>query len=70
MADIKLSALNRQYLDRHLADKEVLQREIAAWEKHRDEFSCKVDGQFTTEDAHIKLKNFYPSISSGQTTSS
>ncbi|HEY9741716.1 MAG TPA: IS630 family transposase, partial [Coleofasciculaceae cyanobacterium] len=41
----------------------VLKQEIAAWEKCRNELLCKVDWQFTTEDARIKLKRLYPSIS-------
>ena len=63
MAEIELSVLNRQCLDRRIADKEVLKQEIAAWEKRRNELSCKVDWQFTTVDARIKLKRLYPSIS-------
>ena len=51
-------------LDRRIAEKEVLKQEIAAWEKRRNELSCKVDWQFTTQDARIKLKRLYPSISS------
>ena len=49
---------------RRIAHKEVLKQEIAAWEKRRNELFCKVDWQFTTEDARIKLKRLYPSISS------
>ncbi|QSV70789.1 MAG: IS630 family transposase [Aphanizomenon flos-aquae KM1D3_PB] len=64
MAEIELSVLNRQCLDRRIAEKEVLKQEIAAWEKRRNELSCKVDWQFTTQDARIKLKRLYPSISS------
>lgn len=64
MAEIELSVLNRQCLDRRISHKEVLTIEIAAWEKRRNKLSCKVDWQFTTEDARIKLKRLYPSISS------
>lgn len=62
MAEIELSVLNRQCLDRRMAEKEVLKQEIAAWEKRRNELSSTVDWQFTTEDARIKLKRLYPSI--------
>jgi hypothetical protein len=54
----------KSQLDRRIANKEVLKQEIAAWEKRRNELFCKVDWQFTTEDARIKLKRLYPSISS------
>ncbi len=62
MAEIELSVLNRQCLDRRMAEKEVLKQEIAAWEKRRNELSSTVDWQFTTDDARIKLKRLYPSI--------
>jgi len=62
MAEIELSVLNRQCLDRRIPDKQLLIQEISAWEKRRNELSCKVDWQFTTEDARIKLKRLYPSI--------
>ena len=62
MAEIELSVLHRQCLDRRIAHKDVLKQEIAAWEKRRNELSSKVDWQFTTEDARIKLKRLYPSI--------
>ncbi len=64
MAEIELSVLNRQCLDRCIAHKDVLKQEIAVWEQHRNELKSKVDWQFTTEDARIKLKRLYPSISS------
>ncbi|MFH1157833.1 MAG: IS630 family transposase, partial [Pseudomonadota bacterium] len=40
----------------------TLIREIAAWEKYRNEYNTKADWQFTTDDARIKLKHLYPSI--------
>jgi len=62
MAEIELSVLNRQCLDRRIPDKQLLIQEISAWEKRRNQLSCKVDWQFTTADARIKLKRLYPSI--------
>ncbi len=64
MAEIELSVLSRQCLDRRIPDKESLQREVAAWEKRRNRESRKIDWQFTTADARIKLKRLYPSIQS------
>jgi hypothetical protein len=63
MAEIELSVLSRQCLDRRIPDKESLQREIAAWEEQRNRESSKIDWQFTTADARVKLKRLYPSIS-------
>lgn len=64
MAEIELSVLARQCLDRRLPDKESLQREVAAWEARRNLTANKIDWQFTTADARIKLKRLYPSIQS------
>ena len=62
MAEIELSVLSRQCLDRRIPDKESLQREVAAWSSRRNRDSHKIDWQFTTADARIKLKRLYPLI--------
>ncbi len=62
MAETELSILTKQCLDRRLPDLATLTREVAAWEKQRNESQCKIDWQFTTQDARIKLKKLYPSI--------
>ncbi len=62
MAEIELSVLNRQCLNRRLPDQDTLKLEIAAWEEERNQQSCSVNWRFTTEDARIKLKRLYPSI--------
>jgi hypothetical protein len=62
MAEIELSVLSRQCLDRRIPDRAMLKTEVAAWEKHRNETANKVDWRFTTEDARIKLKHLYPSF--------
>lgn len=64
MAEIDLSVLARQCLDRRIPDKESLQGEVAAWSERRNRESRKIDWQFTTADARIKLKRLYPSIQS------
>jgi hypothetical protein len=63
MAEIELSILHRQCLDRRLPDQETVQREAAAWEQERNAAQMTVDWRFTTTDARIKLKRLYPSIS-------
>ncbi len=65
MAEIELSVLSGQCLDRRIPDKETLVREVAAWEKKRNQDKCKVNWQFTAENARIKLTRLYPSIQSG-----
>ena len=60
MAEIELSHLSRQCLDRRIPDKETLQKEVSAWVECRNSASCTVDWQFTAEDARVKLKRLYP----------
>jgi hypothetical protein len=62
MAEIELSVLSRQCLDRRLSGVEILAHEIAAWEEARNEAGMTVYWQFTTEDARTKLAKLYPSI--------
>ena len=62
MAELELSVLARQCLDRRIPEAATLQLEVAAWEKRRNQQSRTVDWHFTTSDARIKLKRLYPSI--------
>ena len=62
MAEIDLSILSRQCLNRRIADKATLHQEVSAWQQRRDTCAGKVDWRFTTADARIKLKHLYPSI--------
>jgi hypothetical protein len=62
VAELELSVLARQCLDRRIPDRESLEREVAAWEAERNALGGKVDWRFTTEDARIKLRRLYPSI--------
>jgi hypothetical protein len=65
MAETELSVLARQCLDRRIPEREILVAEVAAWEEKRNAAVVKVDWQFTTADARIKLKRLYPSIQLG-----
>ena len=65
MAEIELSVLSRQCLDRRIPDADTLTREVAAWEQARNTHAQPVDWRFTTPDARIKLKRLYPSIQDG-----
>ena len=62
MAEIELSVLSRQCLDRRIPDQETLKTEVAAWETERNTSGATVMWRFTTADARIKLKHLYPSI--------
>ena len=62
MAETELSVLGRQCLDRRIADQGLLRREVAAWEDKRNRAQVRVDWQFTTAAARIKLKRLYPKL--------
>jgi hypothetical protein len=62
VAECELSALARQCLDRRIPDMDALRREVAAWEEDRNAAAVRVDWQFTTADARIKLKRLYPNL--------
>ena len=62
IAEIELSVLSRQCLDRRMPDQEFLESEVKAWEDERNDQIVKVQWRFTTADARIKLKHLYPLI--------
>ena len=64
IAEIELSVLTMQCLDRRVPDIETLTKETQQWEQRRNESQKGVDWQFSTLDARIKLKRLYPQIQS------
>jgi hypothetical protein len=62
MAEIELSVLARQCLDRRIPDQATLIQEVAAWEQRRNAQERAINWRFTTTDARIKLKHLYPSL--------
>ncbi len=62
IAEIELSALGRQCLNRRIGSKEDLTQESVAWERDRNAASEGVKWQFTTADARTKLHRLYPEI--------
>ena len=62
MAEIELSVLKGQCLDRRIADMPAMQAEVAAWETDRNNCIKKIDWQFKTSDARVKLKRLYPKL--------
>ena len=62
MAEIELGILGRQCLSRRIDNVNDLQRETKTWKTDRNAASTKVNWQFTTADARIKLRRLYPSI--------
>jgi hypothetical protein len=60
IAEIELSALTRQCLTRRIDDLDVLNAELAAWQRATNDDQRQVDWQFTSTDARIKLRHLYP----------
>ena len=62
MAEIELSVLARQCLDRRIATREEMDQEVQAWRSARNDREVKVQWRFTTADARIKLRKLYPTL--------
>ena len=62
MAEIELHVLNGQCLNRHISTKEKVEKEVNAWQSHRNNKHSKINWQFKCKDARIKLKRLYPSF--------
>ena len=64
MAEIELNVLNNQCVGQRIGTIEKVREEVEAWENARNGFTKKINWQFTTEKARIKLKRLYPSYES------
>ncbi len=64
MAEIELNVLIDQCLNRRIDNIETVKTESAAWQESRNNKGAKVNWQFRTEDARIKLKRLYPTLDS------
>lgn len=64
MAECELSVLSRQCLDRRMESRSLLEQEVRVWEEDRNQKEVRVDWQFTTADARIKLQRLYPVLAS------
>lgn len=62
MAEIELHVLMGQCLNRRIDNLKTMKQEAKAWETHRNNKDAKINWQFTTKDARVKLKKLYPSI--------
>lgn len=62
MAEIELSILSRQCLDRRIADLDTLKSEVDAWQDNRNHEETWINWRFTKDDARVKLHRLYPSI--------
>lgn len=62
MAEIEIGVMCRQALAKPLSDMDSFKRQIKSWTLQRNINCSKVNWQFTTDDARIKLKRLYPTI--------
>jgi hypothetical protein len=60
IAEIELSALTRQCLDRRIHDLDLLNRELTAWQNAVNADQRQVQWHFTTTDARTRLRHLYP----------
>ena len=60
MAEIEINVMVSQCLNRRIDSIETVRSEVAAWQARRDNLQAKVNWQFTTENARVKLKRLYP----------
>lgn len=62
MAEVEISVLDNQCLDRRLGNLTVLGREVAAWEAERNECKATIDWRFAIPNARDKLQRLYPIV--------
>jgi len=62
IAEIELSVLSSQCLDRRMESLELVQQQVTVWQDARNRAQKGVDWRFTTADARIKLKRLYPLV--------
>lgn len=62
MAEIELNVLTGQCLNRRIDEIGIVKKEVRAWQEFRNNRNAKVNWQFTTKDARIKLSRLYPTL--------
>jgi len=60
VAECELAVLTRQCLKRRMPNRETLSDEVQAWTNRRNQAQVKVEWQFNSDNARIKLKRLYP----------
>jgi hypothetical protein len=62
MAEIELSVLNGQCLNRRIDKLSIIAKECKAWQNHRNNNNAVINWQFKAKDARTKLKRLYPTL--------
>jgi hypothetical protein len=68
MAECEFAVLAGQCLDRRIPEMETLRREVSAWQTQRNHHQAKINWQFGTDSARIKLQRLYPSVKEPEAT--
>lgn len=62
MAECELSVLEKQCLGERIGDEPTLRQRVQTWENDRNQRTKKIEWQFETADARVKLRRLYPKI--------
>jgi hypothetical protein len=62
MAEIELNVMIKQCLARRIDNIDTVRREVSAWQVQRNQLKARINWQFTTSDARIKLSRLYPTF--------
>lgn len=62
MAEIELSALSKQCLDRRIAEMKRLIDGVSAWEQERNAIRATVRWRFSKDSARVKLQRHYSNL--------
>ncbi len=62
IAEIELNVMTRQCLSRRIGNIDTLRLELQAWEQEHNKIASKINWQFKTTDARIKLQSLYPNL--------
>jgi hypothetical protein len=60
MAEIEINVLVNHGLSKRVSSMQQMRKEVAAWNKNRNQCASKINWRFSTDDARIKLKQLYP----------
>ena len=60
MVEIEVGVLVKQCLDRRIADRDTLRRELASWQRRRNAQGARIKWLFDVRRAREKLGRVYP----------
>jgi DDE superfamily endonuclease len=64
VAEVELAVLEKQSIGGRVPDRQSLSTRTKTWERERNRAKVKVNWQFRTADARIKLRRLYPQVQS------